>query len=325
MTAATATRAASAPARNRRAKNRLPNHSPSRQNPYNHGVFTIPAALCRADAPKCDCIKDGNFIDPACGCGNFLVIAYRELRQLNLDILLRLQELQQAGTGGRQSSTTFDRSLLFSGTDLAVRLEHFSGIVLEEWPARIAATALHLADHQANLAMLDALGHGPETLPLQRNDNIVIANALRTDWGEITGQSQHLYVMGNPPFIGQKEKTAAQTADMKLVWGDRYDGYLDYVTGWYKKAVDLLDRPDMGGEFAFVSTNSITQGQPVPALFGYMFTRGWQIRFCHRTFSWTSEAPGAAAVHCVIIGFDKGGRRPLRVFDYGNQPKGEAT
>jgi hypothetical protein len=115
--------------------------------------------------------------------------------------------------------------------------------------------------------------------------------------------------MGNPPFIGQYTKAADQTADMKSVWGSHYDGYLDYVTAWFAKAVDLFSEPGYGGEFAYVSTNSITQGQPVPALFSYIFSNGWRIKFAHRTFAWESEAPGAAAVHCVITGYYKSNRR----------------
>ena len=254
-------------------------------------------------------LSELRFLDSAAGCGNFLVIAYRELRQLNLDILLRLQELQSLGQGGKRADTSFDRTMFFDETDLAVRMEHFFGIELEEWPARIAATALHLTDHQANQAMEQALGRGPATLPLTRNDSIHVGNALRTDWETITGPTKHLYIMGNPPFIGQYGKTPEQTEDMKLVWGKNYDGYLDYVTAWFAKAVQLFDKPEMGGEFAFVSTNSITQGQPVPALFRYIFSHGWRLKFAHRTFSWSSEAPGAASVHCVITGYYKSNRR----------------
>jgi hypothetical protein len=206
-------------------------------------------------------------------------------------------------------------------------LEHFSGIEIEEWPARIAATALHLQDHQANLAMIDALGKGPETLPLRANDDIVIANALRTDWEDVTGPTQHLYIFCNPPFVGQYTKQQTQTEDMRLVWGSLYDGYLDYVTAWFKKSVDLFSRESMNGEFGFVTTNSITQGQPVPTLFEYIFGHGWRIRFAHRTFAWTSEAPGAANVHCVITDFYQPGRRkvPESIYDYGHVKDSEPS
>jgi hypothetical protein len=232
-------------------------------------------------------------LDPACGCGNFLVVSYRELRALELQILLRLQEL---------GDTTSLPTLYFERTDLAVRLEHVFGIEIEEWPARIAQTALVLADHQANLAMELALGKSPGVLPLETVSGIHIGNALRTEWSTVVAPSSQVFVVGNPPFVGQKEKSAEQKADLKAVWGADYDGYLDLVTGWIKKAADYFQQTP-GGQFAFVSTNSITQGQPVSALFSPLFDQGWRIKFAHKTFSWASEAPGSAQVHCIVIGF----------------------
>jgi len=255
------------------------------------------------------------FLDPACGCGNFLVVAYREMRALDLAVLERLQELgDRSSTGG----------LFFDAGDLPVKLEHFFGIEIEEWPAQIAATALQLVEHQANQAVELALGAGPDTLPLEKIDHIHVANALRINWADVVAPTDHLYILGNPPFIGQYTKGADQTEDMKLVWGARYDGYLDYVTGWFAKAIDLFSQSEYAGEFAFVSTNSITQGQPVPALFRPVFDAGWRIKFAHRTFAWTSEAPGAAAVHCVITGYYQAARRTAEeaLFFY-DHPKGE--
>lgn len=121
-------------------------------------------------------------------------------------------------------------------------------------------------------------------------------------------------VFGNPPFIGQYTKTPAQTADMKHVWGADYDGYLDYVTGWHAQSMRLFRRRP--GEFAYVTTNSITQGQPVPSLFGPLEREGWHIKFAHRTFAWDSEAPGKAAVHCVIVGFTRNPKVALRLWEY---------
>ena len=250
-------------------------------------------------------------MDPACGCGNFLVVAYRELRRLDLDILTRLQEL------GDSSEIP---TMFFTKENLPVTLDHFAGIEIEEWPARIASTALHLAEHQANQALELSLGMAPDPLPLDTLDVIHVGNALQTEWERVTAPSADVLIVGNPPFIGQFTKTANQTDDLKCVWGKHYDGYLDYVTGWYKKASDYY-RQCPGGRFAFVSTNSITQGQPVPALFGPLFDAGWRIRFAHRTFPWVSEAPGAAAVHCVIVGFDKAKKPAPRLFTYPD-PKG---
>lgn len=171
-------------------------------------------------------------LDPACGCGNFLVVAYRELRALDLDILKRLQE---RGDTSWKSPTAF-----FLKEDLPVTLDHFAGIEIEEWPARIASTALHLVDHQANQAMELALGQAPDPLPLDRIETIHVQNALRSDWSTIIAPSPRVMIVGNPPFIGQYTKQADQTEDLKTVWGKGYDGYLDYVTGWYKKAADYF-------------------------------------------------------------------------------------
>ncbi|WP_230260805.1 DNA methyltransferase [Micrococcus luteus] len=248
------------------------------------------------------------FLDPACGCGNFLIVAYRELRALELQILVRLQELS-----GKQVQTSL---VMDEDERVRVRMSHFNGIELEEWPATIARTAMFLVNHQANQDMSLKIGVSPEQLPLTESAHIVVGNALRLDWNEVVPASEHVYVMGNPPFIGQYTKTAEQTADMKAVWGADYDGYLDYVTGWHAQAMHYFaDQPV--GRFAFVTTNSIAQGQPVPALFGPLHREGWTIPFAHRTFAWTSEAPGSAAVHCVIIGFSKGiPLKGARLFSY---------
>lgn len=245
-------------------------------------------------------------LDPACGCGNFLIIAYRELRALELSILLRLQAL---------GDTSQIPTLFFTKEDLAVTLDHVVGIELEEWPARIAETALHLAEHQANQAQEVALGMAPDPFPLDKVSTIHVSNSLATHWGEVLTPTPNVRIVGNPPFVGQSSKTDQQTADMKLVWGKQYDGYLDYVTAWIRKSADYFANTP-GGRFAFVSTNSIAQGQPVPALFRPILDAGWRIRFAHQTFAWSSEAPGAAAVHCVITGYDKNEKRAPILFRY---------
>lgn len=252
-------------------------------------------------------------MDPACGCGNFLVVAYRELRQLDLEILKRLEELDPSAGG----------TLFFERENLNVKLENFAGIEIEEWPARIAQTALYLVDHQANQKLAMSLGAPPKTLPLDKVECIHVGNALRTNWEQVFPPSDRVRIVGNPPFIGQYLQGVDQTEDMKLVWGDLYDGYLDYVTGWYKKAADYFQFVN-NGQFAFVSTNSITQGQPVPSLFGPLFSNGWRIKFAHQTFSWTSEAADAAAVHCVIIGMEKKRRASATLYTYADI-KGEPT
>ena len=255
-----------------------------------------------------DSLAEMTFLDPACGCGNFLVIAYRELRSVETSIISALREKEGQTTG------SLDVSL-----DQKLTIDQFHGFEINWWPAKIAETAMFLVDHQANRELANAIGEAPERLPIKITAHIHHGNALRMDWASKLQAADKRrqgpsYVFGNPPFIGQYTKSAEQTADMKLVWGADYDGYLDYVTGWHALSMKLLaDRP---GEFAYVTTNSITQGQPVPALFGPLRREGWHIKFAHRTFAWDSEAPGKAAVHCVIVGFTK--ERPTRqlLWDY---------
>ena len=251
-------------------------------------------------------LRDLRIMDPACGCGNFLVVAYRALRGLDTDILKRIRELELA----RKNNDEFQATMFFDDrgehAEIMVQLDHFFGIEIEEWPARIAQTALHLAHHQANREMERLLGQAPSILPLKASAHITIGNALRTDWTQVCPPSPSVRIVGNPPFIGQSMRSEEQTDDLRLVWGDGYDGYLDYVTGWFIKASRFFQSVPNGGRFAFVSTNSIAQGAPVASLFRPLLEGGWRIRFAHQTFAWTSEAPGAAAVHCVITGFDRG-------------------
>ena len=251
-------------------------------------------------------LRELRIMDPACGCGNFLVVAYRELRRLDTEILVRIRELELA----RKDNDEFQATMFFDDrgehAEIMVQLDHFFGIEIEEWPARIAQTALHLAHHQANREMERLLGQAPSILPLSTSAHITIGNALREDWTQVCAPSPTVRIVGNPPFIGQYMRSEEQTDDLRFVWGDGYDGYLDYVTGWFIKASQYFQSVPRGGRFAFVSTNSIAQGAPVPALFRPLLEGGWRIRFAHQTFAWTSEAPGAAAVHCVITGFDRG-------------------
>ena len=251
-------------------------------------------------------LRELRIMDPACGCGNFLVVAYRELRRLDTEILVRIRELELA----RKNNDEFQATMFFDDrgehAEITVQLDHFFGIEIEEWPARIAQTALHLAHHQANREMERLLGQAPSILPLSTSAHITIGNALRTEWTEVCPPSPTVRIVGNPPFIGQSMRSEEQTDDLRFVWGDGYDGYLDYVTGWFIKASQYFYAVPRGGRFAFVSTNSIAQGAPVASLFRPLLEGGWRIRFAHQTFAWTSEAPGAAAVHCVITGFDRG-------------------
>lgn len=270
-------------------------------------------------------LSELRIMDPACGCGNFLVVAYRELRHLDTEILKRIRELELA----RKDNDEFQATIFFDdqgeSADITVQLDHFFGIEIEEWPARIAQTALHLAHHQANREMERLLGQAPSILPLKASAHITIGNALRTEWTQVCPPSPYVRIVGNPPFIGQYMRSEEQTDDLRFVWGDGYDGYLDYVTGWFIKASHYFQSVPNGGRFAFVSTNSIAQGVPVVALFRPLLEGSWRIRFAHQTFAWTSEAPGAAAVHCVITGFDRGApheKAPALLFTYSS-PKSQ--
>ena len=241
--------------------------------------------------------------DPACGCGNFLVVAYRELRRLELEALRRRYGGDDAGQ--------------LVGVVLSqVNVDQMFGIEVEDWPAQIAQVALWLTDHQLNMELSQEFGQLRLRLPLTTAPQILVGNALREDWAGFVKPGADAYCVGNPPFIGHQYRSAEQQADMHLVWGrDGKVNRLDYVTCWYRKGVDWMAGDDRA-ECCFVSTNSICQGEQVGTLWGELLQRGVRIRFAHRTFQWTSEARGRAAVHCVIIGF--GLREPARrlLFDY---------
>ena len=196
----------------------------------------------------------------------------------------------------------------------------FYGIEIEEFPARIAETAMYLIDHLENEALGAAFGINIVDLPLEATAHITVGNALRTDWNTVRPAGDCDYVFGNPPFAGQTTRNADQTADLRLIFGEKYGRWLDYVTGWYIKAADYLQHST--GRAAFVSTNSITQGEQVALLWHPLLDRNVEIDFAHRTFRWSSEARGTAQVHCVIIGFSPGGRgRKKQLYEY-EDPQG---
>lgn len=240
-----------------------------------------------------DSLAEMVFLDPACGCGNFLVVAYRELRAIETDIIVALRAKEG------QSTASMDVSL-----DQRLSIGQFHGFELNWWPAKIAETAMFLVDHQANRALAAAVGDTPERLPITITAHIHHVNALRLGWeAEIPRTSGATYVFGNPPFLGHKERSEAQGKELRDAWGRKNVGHLDYVTAWFAKALSLLkERP---GEFAYVATNSVTQGESVAGLFDVIYKQRWRIKFAHRSFVWDSDAPGKAAVHCVVIGFTR--------------------
>lgn len=250
-------------------------------------------------------LGDIRYMDPACGCGNFIIVAYRELRDLELRIMDALATLTE-GVDAVALEADWTNSL-------KVTLDHFYGIEIDEWPARIAETAMFLIDRQCDLRMRERFGVAPERLPIQRQATIRVGNALRLNWADVCVPSEQVIVAGNPPFLGHVSRTAEQSAELRDLWERDDIGRLDYVTGWYVQALRYFG--DLRARWAFVSTNSVCQGEPVETLFRAVFGAGWKIRFAHRTFPWESEATGAAAVHCVILGFDREMQAP-RLFDY---------
>lgn len=294
------------------------------------------------------------FMDPACGCGNFIIIAYREMRKLELDILVRLRNLGQideselgslvVGTAGvSEGVRKRARSI-----EPLVTIDNFYGLELDPWPASIARTAMFLVERQMDQKMMEEFGYAPVRLPLAHSAHILEGDALTEvdpdsgeqvdrDWSKVlpvtvqdVANGVRVYIAGNPPFVGQAKKGDEQDLGMRLAWGDDYAGYLDFATAWFAKAArylktlqeqaEALKVKVVPGDFAFVSTNSIVQGQPVPSLFGPLFRDGWRLKFAYRSFPWESEAAGKAAVHCVITGFTRSEApeksRTVRVFDY---------
>lgn len=262
-------------------------------------------------------ISKMTFVDPACGCGNFLVVTYRELRRLDLKIRKRLSELSGDGQG------SLDVTI-----DLAVSLNQFHGIEIEEWPARIASTAMFLVDQQANLELAAEFGVAPDRLPISDANSAHIHNedALRANWSQLFGEpSEHVLIFGNPPFNGARTLTSEGRRAMEDVWGKSLNGNFDFVTAWYKKTLEYFGK-HVKGRWGFVSTNSICQGEPVADLWQPILDAGWRCRFAHRSFAWDSEAPGKAAVHVSIIGFDKQRTSPKpRLWTYAENAQGAAT
>jgi len=242
------------------------------------------------------------FLDPACGSGNFLIITYRELRQLEIDILRKLY---------KKGETVLDISSI-----LWIDVDQFYGIEYDEFPARIAEVAMWLIDHQMNMKVSEEFGQYFVRLPLKKAAKIVNANALRLDWEELIPKTELSYILGNPPFLGKSNQNKAQKEDLKLVFdGVKGAGVLDYVTAWYLKAAKYIQ--DTKIKVAFVSTNSISQGEQVGVLWKELLNKySIKIHFAHKTFNWSNEAKANAAVHVVIIGFANFDIKDKLLFEY---------
>jgi hypothetical protein len=288
------------------------------------------------------------FFDPACGCGNFLVITYRELRKLEVEIL--------------RTSYGDGQQMLDVHQFTTVDVDQFYGIEIEEFPAQIAQVAMWLTDHQMNRALSDEFGKYFDRLPLKSTPHIQHGNALQIDWQDVLPSARCSYVLGNPPFVGKTYQSAPQKVDMvKVMHGIEGAGLLDFVAAWYVKAARYVKAdgrieaekwgqipiqettasgahaaitklgsdptfplaPETATRIAFVSTNSITQGEQVGVLWGWLLAQGMHIHFAHRTFRWSNEASGKAAVHCVIIGFGAENVATKTIYEYehiGGEP-----
>lgn len=247
-----------------------------------------------------------NLFDPACGCGNFLIIAYRELRALEIEVLKALYPTGQLDLEAAALSK--------------VDVNQFHGIEIDEFPARIAETAMWMMDHIMNNRLSLEFGQVFARIPLKAAPNIRHADALETDWAEVLAPEKCSYVLGNPPFIGAKIQTEAQRAQVRRIAAlGKSGGTLDFVAAWFLKAGEYLRTSQ--ARIGFVATNSITQGEQVAQLWPLLFDRyGLEITFAHRTFAWGSDARGKAHVHVVIIGLSSRALEPpvKRLFSYSS-------
>jgi hypothetical protein len=252
------------------------------------------------------------FFDPACGCGNFLIIAYRELRMLEIDVLKALRKDMQLN--------------LNVATMCRIDVDQFYGIELGEFPSRIAEVALWMMDHIMNNRLSVEFGENYARIPLKKSPHILHADALETDWSQLLAPKDCSYILGNPPFAGSKYQSDFQRAQVRRIANlGGSGGTLDFVTAWFIKAAAYVQQSS--AQIAFVSTNSITQGEQVAQLWPLLFDRyGLEISFAHRTFAWGSDARGMAHVHVVILGLCRRADEPSvkRLFSYPNI-KGDPT
>lgn len=229
-------------------------------------------------------------LDPACGCGNFLIIAYREIRLLEFEVLKMLYDNKQ---------------LKIIDTLCRISIENFYGIEIEEFPSQVAHLSLLLMKHQLDKEISNYFGMNVIDFPIRESANIVHGNSLQMEWNDLVSKSELTYIVGNPPFRGKRWQSKTQKEDMLKVFGKKFKGVgnLDYVTAWYKKASDYIENTSI--ECAFVSTNSIVQGEHVSYLWKPLIVDGINLTFAYRTFKWSNDAKNKASVFAVIIGFSK--------------------
>ncbi|MCK0138658.1 DNA methyltransferase [Aliiroseovarius sp. F47248L] len=243
--------------------------------------------------------------DPACGSGNFLVVSYRQLREREMRILERLEELTGEGT-----------KEMFS----AIQIAHFHGIEITDFAAETAKLALFIAEYQANAVFREVFGQGPASLPLRESAHIVCDNALRVDWDEVCpppGEGEEVFIAGNPPFLGSTYQSKEQKADLAFVFKEHVKSFaaFDFVAAWFFKASRYIR--GRAARSALVSTNSICQGYSVAALWPHVLEPDLEIGFAHKDFKWRNNASANAAVICSIIGLRNVTRVPKRLFANG--------
>ena len=235
-----------------------------------------------------------NIFDPACGSGNFLTESYLSLRKLENRVLENLQ--------GDQMGMGFDKE----SSPIQVSISQFYGIEINDFAVSVAKTALWIAEEQMMEATQEILSQPFDFLPLKSNGNIHEGNALRMDWNDVLPAEQCTYLCGNPPFLGARNQNKEQKAELMDVFGGaKNSGNVDYVAGWYMKAAEYMG--DCPMRCAFVSTNSICQGEQVANVWRPLWDLGIRIDFAHDTFRWVNEANGQAHVFVIIVGFSKSG------------------
>lgn len=252
------------------------------------------------------------FLDPACGCGNFLIIAYRELRLIEIEVLKVLSNID----GYRQQVIDITKAS-------KIDVDKFYGIEIKEFPVRISEVSMWMMDHLMNMKLSDELGEYYTRLPLKNAANIINENALQVEWKDIVKINELSYILGNPPFSGKQYRNPIQNEDMKHVFeGVKNYLKLDYVAAWYIKAAQYIKDTDI--KVGFVSTNSISQGEQVGILWDELFNKyGIKIHYAHRTFKWSNESGSRAAVYVVIIGFANYDNNNKILYEY-EKPTSEA-
>ena len=244
------------------------------------------------------------FLDPACGCGNFLIVAYRELRELELRTLIAMKEIAP------QESLWINVSMACK-----VTIDQFYGIELEEFPAEVARVSMLLMEHVMNMKVGKQFGAVWASIPLKHSATIVCANALTTPWEHVIDKDKLHYILGNPPFGGASMLTKDQKKWIVTLFNNkRLSSSLDFVTGWYKCASKFIKGTSI--EVGFVSTNSICQGEQVGPLWEDLIDEGCIINFAHQSFRWNNESKNSAAVFCIIIGFSNISRKNKKIFLY---------